>query len=311
MSSAVVFAYHNVGVRCLSVLLAGGVDVRLVVTHEDDPGERIWFSSVRELCAEKDIPCIAPDNANTPQIEARVAALDADFLFSFYYRQMLKAPLLQSARRGAYNMHGSLLPQYRGRAPVNWAVLHGERETGATLHQMTVKPDNGPIVDQFAVPILPDDTAQEVFQKVTVAAELCLVRTLPKLIDGSADHRTQDLTQGAYFGGRRAEDGRIDWRQNARQIHNLVRAVSRPYPGAFSDFPQGRLILWRTRVIDDLSLRETSGMLANRGDCLEIHPAGGGILRVLEADFCGLPVLLAGSPAQAPCSQPLPTPPLD
>ncbi|HNC52352.1 MAG TPA: formyltransferase [Accumulibacter sp.] len=307
MSSAVVFAYHNVGVRCLRALLAGGVDVRLVVTHEDDPGERIWFSSVRQLCAENDIPCIAPDNANTPEIEARVAALDADFLFSFYYRHMLKSPLLQCVRRGAYNMHGSLLPRYRGRAPVNWAVLHGERETGATLHQMTVKPDNGPIVDQFAVPILPDDTAQEVFQKVTVAAELCLTRTLPKLIEGSAEHRTQDLTQGAYFGGRRAEDGRIDWQQNARQIHNLVRAVSRPYPGAFSDFPAGRLVLWRTRVIDDQGLREGSGMLANDGDCIEIHPRGGGILRVLEGDFCGLP-LHAGVPAQAPGSQPLPAP---
>lgn len=310
MSSAVVFAYHNVGVRCLSVLLAGGVDVRLVVTHEDDPGERIWFSSVRQLCAEREIPCIVPDTPNTPEIEARVAALDADFLFSFYYRHMLKSPLLQSARRGAYNMHGSLLPRYRGRVPVNWAVLHGERETGATLHQMTIKPDNGPIVDQFAVPILPDDTAQEVFQKVTVAAELCLVRSLPKLIDGTAEHRTQDLTQGAYFGGRRAEDGRIDWQQNARQIHNLVRAVSRPYPGAFSDFPQGRLILWRTRVIDDQGLRETSGTLANHGNSIEIHPAGGGVLRVLEADFCGLPVL-ADPPGQAPCSQPLPAPILD
>lgn len=310
MSSAVVFAYHNVGVRCLSVLLAGGVDVRLVVTHEDDPGERIWFSSVRQLCAERDIPCIAPDTPNTPEIEARVAAVDADFLFSFYYRHMLKAPLLQSARRGAYNMHGSLLPQYRGRVPVNWAVLRGERETGATLHQMTVKPDNGPIVDQFAVPILPDDTAQEVFQKVTVAAELCLIRTLPKLIDGTAEHRVQDLTQGAYFGGRRAEDGRIDWQQNARQIHNLVRAVSRPYPGAFSDFPQGRLVLWRTRVIDDQGLRETSGTLANHGHSIDIQPAGGGILRVLEADFCGLPVL-AGQSGQGPCSQPLPAPILD
>jgi methionyl-tRNA formyltransferase len=293
MSSAVVFAYHNVGVRCLKVLLAAGVDVRLVVTHEDNPDERIWFASVRQLCAENEITCIAPADPNTPELAAQVAALGADFLFSFYYRQMLHAPLLQAVRRGAYNMHGSLLPRYRGRVPVNWAVLHGERETGATLHQMNVKPDNGPIVDQFAVPILPDDTAHEVFEKVTLAAELCLYRSLPRLIAGTAEHRLQDLSQGAYFGGRKAEDGRIDWRQNARQIHNLVRAVTRPYPGAFSDFPQGRLLLWRTRVLDDTSVCAASGTLQWRAGCLEIFPAGGGILRVLDADLSGVPVRAA------------------
>ena len=290
MSSAVVFAYHNVGVRCLRVLLAAGVDVRLVVTHEDNPVEVIWFASVRALCAENDIACIAPADPNTPEVEARVAALAADFLFSFYYRHMLKAPLLQAARRGAYNMHGSLLPRYRGRVPVNWAVLHGETETGATLHQMNVKPDNGAIVDQVAVPILPDDTAREVFDKVVVAAELCLYRTLPQLRAGTAPHRPQDLSQDAYFGGRRAEDGRIDWRQNARRIHNLVRAVSRPYPGAFSDFPAGRLLLWRTRVIDDDAIDAESGKLLERAGRVEIHPAGGGVLCVLEGELSGAPL---------------------
>ncbi|MFZ4535313.1 formyltransferase [Propionivibrio sp.] len=290
MSSAVVFAYHNVGIRCLRVLLAGGVDVRLVVTHEDDPAENLWFGSVRQVCLENGIQCITPASPNTPEVEAQVAALDADFLFSFYYRQMLKAPLLQAARLGAYNMHGSLLPHYRGRAPVNWAVLCGERETGATLHQMNVKPDNGPIIDQFAVPILPDDTAQEVFEKVTVAAELCLYRTLPKLIAGTVEPRQQDLSQGAYFGGRRPEDGRIDWQQNARQIHNLVRAVTRPYPGAFSDLPAGRLVLWRTRVVADLGVSAASGKLLCCAGRIEIHPAGGGILQLLEAELSGAPL---------------------
>jgi len=290
MSSAVVFAYHNVGVRCLRVLLAAGVDVRLVVTHEDNPDETIWFGSVRDLCAENDISYITPADPNTPEVEARVAALGADFLFSFYYRHMLKAPLLQSVKRGAYNMHGSLLPQYRGRVPVNWAVLHGERETGATLHQMTIKPDNGAIVDQLAVPILPDDTAHEVFAKVVVAAELCLHRTLPNLLAGTAAYRQQDLSQGAYFGGRRPEDGRIDWRHNARQIHNLIRAVSRPYPGAFSDLSAGRLQLWRTRVIDDGSLGAHSGTLLPRAGRIEIYPAVGGLLQVLDGDLSGTPL---------------------
>jgi methionyl-tRNA formyltransferase len=294
LASAVVFAYHNVGVRCLSVLLAAGVDVRLVVTHEDNPDEQIWFASVRQLCLDNGIAVISPADPNTPEVYALVAAAGADFLFSFYYRHMLKAPLLQAVRRGAYNLHGSLLPKYRGRVPVNWAVINGERETGATLHQMNVKPDNGAIVDQFAVPILPDDSAHDVFVKVTVAAELCLYRTLPQLIAGTAIHRQQDLSQGAYFGGRCAEDGRIDWRQNARQIHDLVRAVTRPYPGAFSDLSVGRLLLWRTRVVDEKVVSAASGTLLARAGRIEIHPAGGGVLQLLDAELAGSSLPAAG-----------------
>jgi methionyl-tRNA formyltransferase len=285
MPSAVVFAYHNVGYRCLKVLLAAGVDVPLVVTHEDNPKETIWFESVRQLCRENDIPYIVPENPNIEEIESRVAGLQADFLFSFYYRHMLKAPLLNAPALGAYNMHGSLLPKYRGRVPVNWAIINGERETGATLHEMTVKPDDGAIVDQFAVPILPDDTAQEVFEKVTVAAEICLHRSLPKLIARSAPHRAQDKSQASYFGGRRAEDGRINWQQNARQIHDLVRAVSRPYPGAFSELNGETLIVWRTRVIDDAGAYPARGTVQCNNGRIELYPVGGGILQVLEAEL--------------------------
>ena len=167
---AVVFAYHDVGVRSLSVLLAQGVDVALVVTHRDDPRETIWFASVERLAREHGLETITPEAAELPALQARLASLAPDFLFSFYYRHMLPAPILDAARRGAYNVHGSLLPKYRGRVPVNWAILHGERETGATLHEMVDKPDAGRIVDQMAVPILPDDVALDVFRKVTVAA---------------------------------------------------------------------------------------------------------------------------------------------
>ncbi|WP_317202867.1 formyltransferase [Janthinobacterium sp.] len=231
--SAVVFAYHNVGVRCLKVLLAGGVDVKLVVTHEDNPDEAIWFESVVSLCRAEGIPYVTPDDARSPELLARVQAARPDFLFSFYYRNMLPAGLLEVAP--AYNMHGSLLPQFRGRAPVNWAVLHGAARTGATLHRMTVKPDAGAIVAQTAVPILPDDTAFEVFGKVTVAAEQTLWTVLPALLAGTAPELPNDLTQGGYFGGRKPADGRIDWTLPAQTVYNLHRAVAPPYPGAFTE----------------------------------------------------------------------------
>ncbi len=246
MTRAVVFAYHDVGVRCLKVLIAHGVEVALVVTHRDNPGETIWFGSVAQTARDYGIAVIEPDDVNAPEVIERVRACAAQFFFSFYFRQMLKAPLLSLAERGAYNMHGSLLPRYRGRVPVNWAVLNGERETGATLHEMTVKPDDGAIVDQQAVPILPDDAAGEVFGKVTVAAEMVLDRCLPALLAGRAKLRTQDPSQASYFGGRRPEDGRIDWTRGAGAIHDLVRAVAPPYPGAFAVLAGGTLRILRT-----------------------------------------------------------------
>jgi len=249
---AVVFAYHNVGVRCLKVLLAGGVDVALVVTDEDNPLEHIWFESVSLLCEAERIPCIAPGHAASPELLARVAAAAPDFIFSFYYRHMLPAGLLAIAP--AFNMHGSLLPKYRGRAPVNWAVLHGESATGATLHEMTAKPDAGPILAQTVVPIQPDDTAHEVFGKVTDAAEQTLRRVLPTLLDGTAARMPNILAQGSYFGSRKPEDGRIDWSQPAQQVYNLHRAVAPPYPGAFTDLDGCRYVIGRARL-SPLSLR--------------------------------------------------------
>jgi methionyl-tRNA formyltransferase len=250
MSRAVVFAYHNVGVRCLSVLLAHGVEVALVVTHRDNSKETIWFDSVAELAALHGIPAITPDNPNTPEVIARIRALQPDLFFSFYYREMLKRELLEIPKLGALNMHGSLLPKYRGRVPVNWAIIHGETETGATLHYMTEKPDNGAIVAQQAVPILPDDTALQVFQKVTVAAEMALNSCLPELLAGRAKAVKQDLSKGAYFGGRKAEDGIIDWSQSAQAIHNLVRAVAPPYPGATTKLMGKPMRILQTLVAD-------------------------------------------------------------
>jgi len=241
--TAVVFAYHDVGVRCLETLLARGFDVPLVVTHEDDPGEGGWFASVAAHARRYGIETVTPEREALPALEERLGEIRPDFLFSFYYRHMIPPGVLETASRGALNMHGSLLPRYRGRAPVNWAVLAGESETGASLHYMTSRPDAGDLVGRQAVPILPNDTAGEVMAKVTVAAEQLLWRLAPQLAAGTAPSDVLELAAGNYCGRRRPEDGRIDWRRGAWEIHNLVRAVAPPYPGAFTDVDGGRLFL--------------------------------------------------------------------
>jgi methionyl-tRNA formyltransferase len=285
MTSAVVFAYHNVGVRCLQVLLAHGVDVRLVVTHEDNPNENIWFESVAKLAELHRIPVITPSDPNAPAVMAGIAALKPDFLFSFYYRMMLSPALLGLAARGAFNMHGSLLPKFRGRVPVNWAIIKGETETGATLHEMVEKPDAGRIADQFAVPILPNDTALDVFNKVTIAAEVTLNRTLPALLNGSATLRAQDLASGSYYGGRKPSDGVIDWTRSATEIHNLIRAVAPPYPGATTHIA-GKPVTINASLVAPAKFRHTNPGFVNVSSERVIALCGDGrMLRILSAQL--------------------------
>lgn len=278
---AVVFAYHDVGVRCLKTLLSAGVQVPLVVTVKDDPGETRWFASVADTAREYGLPLVAPDRAGTPRLLEQVAQARPDFLFSFYYRAMLGEPILACAGRGALNIHGSLLPKYRGRAPVNWAIVNGERETGATLHYMVARADAGDIVDQLAVPILADDDAREVFAKVTAAAEIVLARSLPALLAGSAPRRPQPIEPGQYFGRRRPEDGRIDWSWPAARVHNLVRAVAPPFPGAFTDAGGRRLWIHRTRVQGG-GAGGPARLFAGQGICYAAC-GGGGVLRIVAA----------------------------
>ena len=291
---AVVFAYHDVGVRCLETLLSSGVEVPLVVTVRDDPTETQWFASVAATAAEYGIETVTPADPNTPDMQQRLAALQPDFIFSFYYRSLLGAALLRTARLGALNMHGSLLPKYRGRAPVNWAILHGEHTTGATLHYMVDRADAGDIVDQLAVPILQNDDARAVFEKVTVAAEIILARSLPGLIAGTAPRHTQPVEPGQYFGRRRPEDGRIDWTWSAQRIHNLVRAVAPPFPGAYADVGEQRWFIQKTRVAPRTTAPNPQARLVSVDGQCYVECCDGSVLHLIEVASQDGPLILRG-----------------
>lgn len=295
---AVVFAYHDVGVRCLKTLVSAGIQIPLVVTVADDPKETQWFGSVARAAAEYNLTVTMPDDANTPAVESAVAAAEPDFIFSFYYRSMLKAPILQAARKGALNMHGSLLPKFRGRAPVNWAILRGEKETGATLHYMVDRADAGDIVDQLAVPILADDDARAVFNKVTAAAEIVLARSLPLLLAGTERRTHQTIEPGQYFGRRRPEDGRIDWQRPAQEIHNLVRAVAPPFPGAFTTVSGERWLIERTRIAKrTVQAGGRARLFGEDGKCFAACHDGG-VLEVMAATKDSGPVDLQALAAE-------------
>lgn len=242
---AVVFAYHNMGICGLEALKKAGFNIAAIYSHEDDPGEKCWFDSVVDWADKNHIEVFCPPDVNTPDWISKVSHLTPDVVFSFYFRHMLSQDILKIPASGAYNLHGSLLPAYRGRAPVNWAIINGEKKTGVTLHHMIGKPDAGDIVGQKSVEIEFEDTARTLYDKLCVAAREMLAEVLPLIREGRVPRIPQDVTKGSYYGGRRPEDGRIDWNRPAVMIYNLIRAVTDPYPGAFGFLPgAGKILIW-------------------------------------------------------------------
>jgi methionyl-tRNA formyltransferase len=242
---AVVFAYHNMGIAGLEALFNSGFDIEAVFTHEDDPGENCWFGSVKNWAQQKNIAVYTTEEVSSPKWIAKITAFNPDIIFSFYYRKMICREILDLPKVGAFNLHGSFLPYYRGRCPVNWVILKGEKKTGVTLHYMIDKPDAGDIVGQKAVVIDLADTAKTLYDKLCVAAKDLLDDLLPLIKSGKIPRHKQDLKAGSYYGGRRPEDGRIDWGKSADEIYNLIRAVTRPYPGAYALTENNeKIIIW-------------------------------------------------------------------
>lgn len=261
-SKAVVFAYHDIGCTGIEALLNAGYEIAAVFTHADDPRENTFYASVARLCAERGIPLHAPEDVNHPLWLERIRQLRPDFLFSFYYRRLLGAELLACAARGAYNLHGSLLPRYRGRAPANWVLVNGETQTGVTLHRMIERADAGPILAQQAVAIDPEDTALSLHGKLRKAAGALLRDSLPLLALGVLPEVEQDESQASHFGRRTPADGLLDWHRPARQLYDLVRAVTQPYPGAFCQVGEQKLIVWSAEVVAGNHGREPGSVLS-------------------------------------------------
>lgn len=283
----VVFAYHNMGVIGIEKLRAHGFTIPLVFTHADNPDENVWFGSVSALCQRAGIEALTPESPNTPSCIARIRALAPDYIFSFYYRHMLSPAILDIPTHGAYNLHGSLLPKYRGRCPVNWVIIKGEQTTGVTLHAMVAKPDAGDIVAQRAVAIEEQDTALSLFGKLETAAGLLLDACLPEMAAGLVRKTPMDLSRGSYFGGRKPEDGRIDWNAPAREIYNLIRGVTRPYPGAFGLLDGRKIIVWWAEVHSGSAARP--GMITLSDDTVLIG-TGQASLMPIEIEVDGVPL---------------------
>jgi len=286
-AACVLFAYHEMGAACLEELIGLGAPVAALFTHDDTPGEEIWWRSCAEIARANAIPVYAPDRIDEQWI-GRIAALRPAVIYSFYYRNLLPDAVIRLAPLGALNLHGSLLPKYRGRAPVNWMIVNGEREAGVTLHHMIARADAGDIVAQSAVEISDDDDALTLYRKLVPLGAALMREYHPLIVAGRAPRRAQDLKAGSRFGRRRPADGRIDWNWPARRIFNLVRAVTHPYPGAFCHVGGRKLYVWRARIGTEEGSCGTPGTITRsaEGDAVEIA-AGVGSVIVTRAQYEG------------------------
>ena len=274
---AVVFAYHDMGCTGIQALLDAGYDITAIFTHPDNAGENNFFGSVARLAAEQGIAVYAPEDVNHPLWVDRIQEMSPDVIFSFYYRNLLSDAILKSARKGAFNLHGSLLPKYRGRAPLNWVLANGEKETGVTLHRMVNRADAGDIVAQQVVAIEENDVAMTLHRKLCATAQSVLRDALPLIRDGETKEIVQDESQATVVGRRTPEDGRLIWEKSAQELHNLVRAVSDPWPGAFGYVGTNKFIVWKSRV--------RHGLTAQPGKVISTSPlvvgCGNGALEIL------------------------------
>lgn len=285
--ACVVFAYHELGYVCLQALIELGAPIAALFTHADAADEEIWWHSCAQLARQHRVP-VYVDVAMDQGGVARLAEMAPAVIYSFNYRRLLPAAALALAPLGAFNLHLSKLPAYRGRVPVNWVLINGEQETGVTLHHMVARADAGDIVAQEAVVIDDSDTALDLYRKL-IPRGAGLVRTYhPLIAAGRAPRYQQDLQAGSYFGRRTPEDGKIDWRWPARRIYNMVRALTHPYPGAFCMWGGRRLWLWRAAIGSEHgSLGPPGAILARNGDGTMEIAAGAGSVKLIRLQMAG------------------------
>ncbi len=244
-ATAIVCAYSPVGTSALEGLLDTGIRVLGLYTYAQAADEA-WFTAPAAVAERHGIPLHFEPNFNTDTVYERIRDQAPDLLLSFYFREMIQGRFLDLPRLGAFNLHGSLLPAYRGRAPLNWVLVKGERETGITLHAMTPKPDDGHIIAQARLPIAWDETALSLTWRAAEAGRALVRETVPRLVEGTAPRIDQKtLGPSTYFGGRKPADSRLDFGMAVSEAFNQIRAVADPWPNAFLETPLGPIkVAW-------------------------------------------------------------------
>ncbi len=269
--------------------LAKEHEIALVITQPDRPVGRhavLTPPPVKEAAVRLRLPVFQPEKINAPDSLARIRDAHPDAIVVAAYGQLLKPELISIPPAGTINIHASLLPRYRGAAPINWVIINGEKETGITTFLIDAGMDTGPILLQHKTEIRPDETAGELRDRLAALGAEVIQKTLVGLESGNITPIPQDDSQATFAPRLSRDDGKIDWTRPAQEIYNLIRGTN-PWPGAFTLANGGRLKVYKSRLTGinrgkyapgEVVLRETGRLLVAAGDelleLLEVQRAG-------------------------------------
>lgn len=281
---------HFEGIPALAHLLRAGWRFEKVFTLAPEAlARRSGSADYAPLCERFDVPLRAIKNINDAGVIDELRQLDLDVLIVIGWGQILSRDALATAGIGVVGAHASLLPHNRGSAPINWAIIRGQTQTGNTLMWLDPEVDAGRIIDQRAFPITPLDTCQSLYEKVAATNRDMLAELLPRLAAGETPGRPQPPIDQPILPRRRPQDGRIDWRASSAESYNFVRALTRPYPGAFSYLDGRRWTIWNAaRLPETLGHQSTPGVVLGPvfspipAACGQLVACGSGALLLLE-----------------------------
>ncbi len=246
------------GLPTLRALVEGGQEIVLVVTQPDRPsgrGRTVHSGEVKRFAAEQGIRLLQPEDINARGAVRSIRAVAPDLLLVIAFGQKIGPSLIGAPRYGAVNLHASLLPKYRGAAPINWAIINGETETGLTVIEITDRMDAGDILGQRATPIGPDETAGELHDRLALLGARLVTEVVRELALDEVGRRHQNEARVTLAPRLKKTDGLVDWNQPAADVHNLIRGTT-PWPGAYTWWRRKagretlRLILAKTRLLD-------------------------------------------------------------
>jgi len=282
------------GLPTLRALVEGGQDVGLLVTQPDRPAGRgrvVQTGPLARFSKDRNIPFLQPEDINAPAVVRRIREARPDLLLVIAFGQKIGPELLKMPRYGAVNLHASLLPKYRGAAPINWALLNGDPETGLSVIRMTDRIDAGDILGQRATAIEADETAGDLMDRLSKLGARLVTEVVREIPLDEAEPRRQNETQVCLAPRLKKSDGRIDWNRPALAVHNHIRGVT-PWPGAFTGLPAKaageplRLVITRTTVSDSVATGEPGTIVRAGADGLDVSTPKG-VVRILELTPAG------------------------